>query len=632
MEQKGRSLPLIHQRERYYSLLYKQIPIIITLSLVPGLGYILLASLFGIQKPAIIWYSLMVLFSLWGLLLRRQYKQETMSLRRLESWYKTISLYYYGFFLLWVVIFILYVPRHEYKFHYIAIFTEIGTSVVAANLLYSERRLFYPLITISILPLAIYFALTGTVHGYILSFFSATLGWVLIYGARNSHDLLNQTTYQASHDALTGLPNRQFFIRHIQRIMNGLHETEGFSFLVLIDLDHFKNVNDSLGHDVGDELLIQVSKRLLGNTLSKKCLIARLGGDEFIVTGVEFTSREECEIRGYEQAELLVQKLKETYIIRSHHIYISASIGISIMDSSTENANHFIREADIAMYEVKAKGRDGVYLFTREISGKVERHLAIERMLHFAIERKEISVVFQPQFNQQKEIIGAEALVRWNNYRLGQISPVEFISIAEQTGAILDLGKYILRESLLVMLEWEKQGISLQQFSINISKRQLLQRGFVEETMNLLNELSFTETLRKRLIFEITESVIADDIKRIIRIMTEFKKTGIRFSMDDFGTGYSSLGYLKMLPIDEIKIDRQFVSSLSTAQQDMEMLTTILNIASIFHLSVVSEGVETEEQYQYLSKQHCDFFQGFYLSKPLKPEQFVKLALQGNIP
>lgn len=625
------SLNISLKWEPNYNYLGKQIPVLIALSLFPGLGYIFLAYRHSIHIPAVIWYGCMVIFSLWGWYLHRQFQPQQMSHRKLRKWYGKVSLFFYGFFFLWVAIFTLYITKDEYNLHYIAVFTEIGTSVVVATLLYSEKRLFYPLLIITILPLIIYFLLVGTFYGYVLSIFSATLGWVLLYAARSSHELLNKTQYQATHDVLTGLPNRQFFIEHIQRLMNGIQENKNYSFLLLIDLDHFKIVNDSLGHDVGDELLRQVSVRLLEKTPYPEWLVARLGGDEFIVTGKEYSSRERCKNEALEYAQNLILSLKETYVSATHHFYISASIGISIIDSSSANANTFVREADIALYEVKANGRDGIFLFDRSLATQVERHLNIERMLHFALEREEIFLVFQPQFNKGKKIIGAEVLVRWKNYRLGEISPVEFISIAEQTGLILELGNFILREALVTLQTWQAQNIVIDQFSINISKRQMLQHDFVENTIALLDELNLLESTRKRIVFEITESVVAEDIKRIIEIMDELKKQGIRFSMDDFGTGYSSLSYLKMLPIDEIKIDKQFVKALNTSKKDTQMLTTILNMASIFQLSIVAEGVETEDQFAYLKDQLCDYFQGFYFSKPLSKEEFAKLFVYSRI-
>jgi len=224
----------------------------------------------------------------------------------------------------------------------------------------------------------------------------------LFYAASSSYHLLMQANHQATHDALTGLHNRQYFIEHLQKRMNTLRESGEFSFLLLIDLDHFKNVNDSLGHDIGDRLLQSVVARLQ-QYVPKGCVVARLGGDEFIITGSSFDDREKCERTALEISEQLLAKLKETYIVDQHHLYISASIGVSIIRGRRANANSFIKEADIAMYEVKAKGRDGVFIFNEEMSERVETHLEIERLLHFALSNNEITLHYQPQLDEMEK-------------------------------------------------------------------------------------------------------------------------------------------------------------------------------------------------------------------------------------
>jgi EAL domain-containing protein (putative c-di-GMP-specific phosphodiesterase class I) len=283
------------------------------------------------------------------------------------------------------------------------------------------------------------------------------------------------------------------------------------------------------------------------------------------------------------------------------------------------------------MYEVKATGRDAVFIFNEEMSQRVESHLQIERLLHFAIKKNEIALHFQPQLNQQKRVIGAETLVRWNNSQLGEVSPADFIPIAEQTGLIIELGEHILKESFKTLSDWNGRGIVLQQFSINISMRQFMHTGFVDDIKRLIHN-HLDANLIHKIIFEITETIVAEDIHKVIAIMHQLHALGIRFSMDDFGTGYSSLSYLQQLPIDEIKIDRAFVSELHQQQDenDQAMLKTILNMARIFKLTTVAEGVETEEQFQILKNQQCPLFQGFYFSKALPSEAFEKFYHQHN--
>jgi diguanylate cyclase (GGDEF)-like protein len=608
--------------KRFYDFLHRQIPVFIALSLLPGLGYLFLGWLNGVFTPAFVWYLLVVAASAWGYRLYRNFDFDTMSEHRRDRWYRQCTWFFYTFFLLWVLIFLLYVRQEAHKLHYIAIFSEIGASVVASSLLASDRRLYRPTILILMIPLIIYFFFIGEWYGYVLAIFAATLTWVLLYAASSSHRLLMQANHQASHDALTALYNRQYFIEHLQKRMNSLGERGEFCYLLLIDLDHFKTVNDSLGHDVGDQLLQRVVSRIQEH-LPQDCVLARLGGDEFIITGSSFVDREACERAALEISERLIARLKETYAVDQHHLYISASIGVSIISGRSANANRFIKEADIAMYEVKAKGRDGVFMFNEEMAERVERHLEIERLLHFALANDEVALHYQPQLDREGRIIGVESLARWNNPALGFVSPARFIPIAEQTGLIVELGTHILETGFRTLREWDEAGIELDQFSINISMRQFTHHAFVAQVEDLMQR-HLDDGLRRKIMFEITESIVAEDINRVILIMNRLKGTGIRFSMDDFGTGYSSLSYLNRLPLDEIKIDRAFVGALGQNEGDRAMVTTILNMANILKLKIVAEGVETAEQRDFLLHHGCHAFQGYYYSKPLPKEQFAE--------
>lgn len=608
--------------KRFYIFLHRQIPVFILLSLFPGLGYLFLGWLNNMFVPAFGWYLLVIAASVWGYRLYRGFDFDAMSENRRDVWYRHCSWFFYAFFVLWTLIFLLYVGQSDHKLHYIAIFTEIGASVVASSLLASDRRLFRPTIFILMVPLIIYFFFIGEWYGYILTLFACTLTWVLLYAANSSYQLLMQANHQATHDALTGLYNRQYFIEHLQKRMNSLGESGEFSYLLLIDLDHFKNVNDSLGHDAGDRLLQSVVFRLLQH-VPKNCIVARLGGDEFIITGSGFADREACVRASLQISELLITKLKETYIVDQHHLYISASVGVSIISGRRANANSFIKEADIAMYEVKAKGRDGVFMFNEEMSDRVESHLEIERLLHFALANKEITLHYQPQIGHDGKIIGAESLARWTNPTLGSVSPAQFIPIAEQTGLIIELGNFILETGFRTLREWRDEGIALAQFSINISMRQLTHHNFIAQVEELLQRYLDVELCHK-LIFEVTESIVAEDINRVISAMNRLKESGIRFSMDDFGTGYSSLSYLNRLPLDEIKIDRAFVGAIEQNEGDRAMVVTILNMANILKLNIVAEGVETIEQRDFLLSHDCHIFQGYFYSKPLTKEQFCE--------
>lgn len=594
------------------------------LSLLPGLAYIFLGWLYDIHMRAIAWYGMVILCSIWGYSLFRKFNFDQMSASQTSRWHQQVSFFYYIIFLLWAVIFVLYVHEDAYNLHYIAVFTEIGASTVAATLLSPDKKLYRPIILILMIPLIIYFASIGEWYGYVLTLFASIFAWVLFYSANSSYDLLMKASYQASHDVLTDLNNRYFFINYLQQMMNALYDSQKYTYLLLIDLDHFKTINDSLGHDVGDHLLKEVSIRIRQN-LSFNNLAARLGGDEFIICGPEIASKDECNKQAIKLAKKILASLKETYIVDQHHLYISSSIGVSLVDASVQNANVFIKEADIAMYEVKASGRDGVFVFDQEMSTRVENRLEIERLLHFALGKNEISLSYQPLLDQDKNVIGAEALARWQNDTLGEISPDEFIPVAEQTGIIIELGRHIIKSAFETLNSWHKQNIKLSRLSINISMRQFFHHQFIDDVIQLADEY-LTDALKKAVVFELTESIVAEDIEKVISIIKTLNDYGIRFSMDDFGTGYSSLSYLHKLPIDELKIDSSFINSLEDPEHyddSQAMITTIITMAKNFKINIIAEGVETEYQFDFLTQYNCDFYQGFYFSRALPEKDFA---------
>jgi len=603
-----------------YTYIHKQIPVLIGLSLFPGLGYILLGWINGIYISSLYWYLAVVLISIRGYSLYKIFDLETMSEAQLEHWYKNTSIFFYLFFCLWAVIFIIYAPESESGMHYIAIFTEIGASTVAATTLFPDKKLYKTTIPTLIFPLVVYFSLVGTLYGYVLTVFAAIFGWVLIYAATTSNEFFSKTVFHSTHDFLTGLFNRQYFIEFLQKKMNTLKENGMYSHLLLIDLDHFKTVNDSLGHDIGDQLLKEVVRRIK-NTVENNTMVSRLGGDEFIITGDNYRNKKECKNQALKLSHELLSALKATYIINQHHLYISASIGVSLIDPSGINAVDFIKEADIAMYEVKDKGRDGVFFFDETMSDRVEHNLKLEQLLHFAIKENQINLVYQPQVNDTNQISGVEVLARWSSDVLGDVSPTEFIPIAEQTGLIIELGRHIMESAFITLSEWSENGINVTQMSINISMRQFMHYNFVNDVTELCNKHLDNEAI-SNLTFEITESIVAEDINKVICIINDIKKLGIRFSMDDFGTGYSSLSYIRQLPIDEIKIDRYFIKDLSQDNDAEEMVNTILHMARIFNLSVVAEGVETEQQKTFLLDHGCKIFQGYLYSKPISKNEF----------
>lgn len=599
----------------------------IALSLIPGLGYIVLGWLNDIYIAALYWYLGIILISIRGYSLYKRFDLSQMSEAQLQSWYSSTSILFYLFFLIWLVIFLIYVPESDSNMHYIAIFTEIGSSTVAAALLFPDKKLYKPILLTLMIPLVIYFSLLGTWYGYVLTAFAATFTWVLFYVAKGSNELFSKTIFQATHDFLTGIYNRQYFVEYLQKKMNDLKQSKEYSYILLIDLDHFKTVNDSLGHDVGDSLLKEVVSRIRNN-LPPNTMVSRLGGDEFIIVGTNFADKHECKENALVLSETLLSILKTTYIVNQHHLYISASIGVSLLTSNGTKSADFIKEADIAMYEVKDKGRDGVFFFDEEMSERVERNLKLERLLHSAVEKNQIFLVYQEQVNELSQITGVEVLARWSNDEFGEVYPIEFISIAEQTGLIIEIGNYIIESAFKTLKEWDDKNINIDSMSINISVRQFTHYNFVNDVQQLCEKYLNNNTVKK-VIFEITESILAEGVN-IVEIINDVKKLGIHFSMDDFGTGYSSLSYIGKLPIDEIKIDRHFIKDLANHKNAEEMVETILHIAKIFNLSVVAEGVENEAQKDFLIEHGCKIFQGFLYSKPVSKDDFEKLYLDSQ--
>ena len=611
----------------FHTFLHKQILVLILLSVATAPGYIFIAGLHGSIVLESLWFGSILAVSLWGYALHKSFLPKTQT-SKLEGWVRKTKLFFFIYFSLWNLIFILYVMRSEVELHYIAIATQLGSTIVAATLLAPQKRLARITVASLMLPLVIYFIIVGSYYTYLLAFFSTVLSLVILYSSTNTYNYIYKTEYQAYHDYLTGLPNRRYFMEHLEEgIRNKRFYGKKF-YLLLLDLDHFKTINDTLGHDVGDALLRQVTKRMQNYANRSESRVFRLGGDEFCIVSNSYENHAKALDAAMQFAQELLHVIKENYLVQDHNLYISASIGVSILSHSNVDAPTLIKEADIAMYEAKSQGRDGIMLFNDALAKRIERKLDIERLLHFALRQQEITLHYQPQLNAEARVVGCEALVRWHNQELGFIPPDEFISIAENTGIIIELGNYILETAFKEFQKWYEQGIELEQISINISMRQLFYEHFIEDVKHLLHTHLSTH-LHKKIIFEITESSVAEDMQKLIQKINILKSLGIRFSMDDFGTGYSSLSYLRQIPLYELKIDRAFISEVANSKQG-NLVKTILDIAKNLKLKTVAEGVEQTFQRDFLLQNGCDLFQGYLFAKPLAKEEFVKY-LKENI-
>lgn len=605
----------------FYNFMHKQILVLIALFSTTAFSYVIFGIVYESYFIEILWYLLVLVVSYRGYVLYRAYADNEYTIKQKEEWLSKLRYFIFFYFSTWTIMFLVYIARDNLQLHYLAIFTQLGVSVVATTILVSEKRLAVLILISSMFPITIYLIFIGEFYSYVIAVLTLVLAWVLLYGSRNTYNYLIKNHAQAYRDYLTKLGNRRHFIDLLEDAIKIQKSSNKHMYLILIDLDHFKTINDALGHDVGDKLLIEVSGRMQNLTKEHNGNISRLGGDEFCILSAEFQTKDECIADAEVFAKKLLNSVKQTYIIDDHHLYISASLGVSIIDKPTLSAATLIKEADIAMYEAKAKGRDSVIMFNNELSIRIERKLSVERLLHFAIENTEITLVYQPQLNFKGKVIGCEVLARWSSEQLGFISPDEFIPISEETGIIIELGYFILQEAFKTLKSWHEKGIELEQFSINISMRQIFHTTFIDDVEKLCGEY-LSDELRSKIVFEMTETSVAEDVSIIIEKMNRLKKCGIRFSMDDFGTGYSSLSYLRQIPIDELKIDKSFIFELNDSTDSTNMVKTILNIAKNLNLKIVAEGVETELQKEFLIKERCDILQGYHFSKPLTKDMF----------
>ncbi len=608
--------------QKNHKFFKNQIILMIALSLFPGIIFVVFAWMHQIVIGALVWYALLVVTSIWGIWLYYQYDEKVINPAELLSWYKELKVFFYIIFSLWTFIFVLYAGEVESKLHYIVIFTQLGTAVVASALLVTDRKLFIPILLIVLLPLSFYFYFIDTWYGYVLSLFSIIFLGILLYASNNTYELIRENEYQAKHDMLTGLYNRRYVLDYIETLVAGMEQSKKIAYLFLIDLDHFKTINDSLGHGIGDKVLQSVARRI-EKFADKTHVVARFGGDEFTLISFEHNSNKYSIEDAQSEAEELLKILKEPYRIGKHRLYLSASIGIKQLAPSSLDGNQFIKEADIAMYEAKNEGRDGVIVFSDLLAERVEQEHEIEQKLYFALQDKNIELYYQPLFDNKKLMIGCEALIRWKD---GEkfVSPELFIPIAEKIGLMGDIGYYVLEEAFMTLSEWHRKGMILQHFAINISVKQLLDNSF-SDRVEILCDQYLSQNVREKVFFEVTESVLAEDINKIIETMNKIKILGICFSMDDFGTGYSSLSNLREIPIDELKIDKSFVTHLLEHDADQTMVPAILSIANLFELTVVAEGVENKKQFDFLVEQGCNIFQGFYFNQAIPKREFLSL-------
>lgn len=419
----------------------------------------------------------------------------------------------------------------------------------------------------------------------------------------------------AFHDELTGLANRRKLLSELQSVHQNAITQCHYGALMFIDLDRFKNINDSLGHDVGDWVLQQVAGRLR-NIVRHEDTLARLGGDEFVLLLPRLGQDVE---QARQQATFIGQRLKQDisqpYLRGNQKLHLGASVGVSVFPLAQQTPEDLMRQADTAMYRAKNQAHHSVIFYEQSMQQQADKRLRLYNAIKDGLSRGEFELYFQPQHMlDNDELIGAEALLRWTPQGKRMMMPDEFIPIAEESDLIIELGRWVFTEACRVLVSWEEQGEHLPELSINVSARQFYDPQFSAFILQTLQETGVDPAM---LNFEITESVVLDDVDDTIRIMTELKALGIRFSIDDFGAGYSSLAYLKRLPLDELKIDRSFVSNIPSDRSNMAIIEAVLDLAQHLGFTVTAEGVETPQQRDFLRHRGCQFYQGFLMSKPL---------------
>jgi diguanylate cyclase (GGDEF)-like protein len=440
----------------------------------------------------------------------------------------------------------------------------------------------------------------------------------------------------AYFDSLTGLPNRESFMMHVEQSVKLAKRHEHEMAALFLDLDNFKRINDTLGHTNGDLLLKAIGERLQECLRSSDIvshdaanmstnMVSRFGGDEFTILLTELRNSEDAA----NVSQRIIDSLLRPLNLAGHEVVISPSIGIAVFSEDADNSEVLFRNADVAMYAVKRNGRNQFQFYNKAMSASAQKRLNMEGQLRNALERNELELHYQPQMELDGgRVISVEALLRWENQELGSVLPDTFIPIAEDSGLIIPVGEWVLRTACTQLKAWQDTGVPVHRVAVNISVRQFMHPGFLELVQQVLQE---TGLEAESLELEITESLLMHDVEGAIQLLRDLKALGVQLAIDDFGTGYSSLSYLKDYPIDRLKIDRAFVQDITTNSQDAAITKAVISMVHNMNLRVIAEGVETQSQLIYLMEKDCHECQGFYLSKPVPAHEICQFIEQHNV-
>ena len=427
-----------------------------------------------------------------------------------------------------------------------------------------------------------------------------------------------QINYMATHDVLTGLPNRLMFNQLLNQAIRSAQRHKRQLAVLFIDLDRFKTINDSLGHEAGDRLLKEIGKRFK-RSLRADDVIGRMGGDEFVIL-IE-------EVNELNQVALVAHKILSSTIkpmvLTGEECRITASIGISIYPKDGLDEQSLMKNADIAMYFAKEEGRNNYQFYSKDIQSQSNKRFSIETNLRRALERNELSLEYQAKLDFKTGMItGVEALLRWDNPYLGSVTPSQFIPVAEETGLIVPIGRWVMKTACAQNVAWQRQGLPPVCMAVNLSLRQLMDDNLLKDIKAALDDSGMAPNLWE---LEITESMVMHNPMYLIEVLTNIKKIGVRLAIDDFGTSYSSLAHIKHFPIDTLKVDRSFIRNLLQDSENQAITEAIIAMGKTLSITVVAEGVETQAQKDFLRDHICDEMQGFYFSKPVTPDQFGDL-------
>ncbi|WP_417413392.1 putative bifunctional diguanylate cyclase/phosphodiesterase [Hoeflea sp.] len=432
-----------------------------------------------------------------------------------------------------------------------------------------------------------------------------------------------QMHHMALHDSLTGLPNRTLFMDRIAQGMLHSDRTGHQVSVIFIDLDNFKTVNDSHGHSAGDSLLKVVADRMVAAVRASDT-VARLGGDEFVILLVDHDNATEADLNRIRQA------IAEPVLINGQSFRVTGSLGLAEYPGDGADAETLLLNADIAMYQAKANGRDNFQYYNRDIDAAASERRRLCDHLPGALANNEFSLLYQPQVDLDTgRVFAVETLLRWNQPELGNIPPDKFIPLAEESGLIVPLGNWVLRQACRQNKAWQDAGLSPITVSVNVSARQLCEKGWADEVTAILHD---TGLEARYLELEVTESMLMRDVDQAIAVMRQLQHLGVNFAIDDFGTGYSSLSALKSLPVARLKIDRSFITNLTDDPDDQNIARAIISLGQKLHMRVIAEGVETPEQLAFLRENQCDEVQGYYFSKPVRTDDIAGLLRSGSVP